>query len=137
MQLFFIHRLRSPSFLPPIGPLLPQDSRVLQWNRNAVAVRYHPRRIICRRAGRRHCRAVNVAAWHAGQRTNALHLLLPHGSAAHHVGGVKRLTPFTAPLPRIARYAMLKPSEFKASPILTRPVLEPVHRYTTRRFSPP
>ena len=36
-----------------------------QWNRNTVEVRYHPRRIVPCRTGRRHGRTVNVAALHA------------------------------------------------------------------------
>ena len=67
---------------------LPQDSCVFQWDRHAVAVRHHSRRIVRWRAGRRHSRAVNVAARRAGQLANALHLL-PHGSAAHDAVGVK------------------------------------------------
>ena len=71
-----------------MGSSLPQNSCVFQWDRNPVAVRYHSRRIVRWWAGRRHCRAVNVAARRAGQLANALHLL-PHGSTAHDAVGVK------------------------------------------------
>ena len=76
------------SFSVVIGSSLPQDSCVFQWDRNAVAVRYHSRRIVRWRTGRRHSRAVNVAARRAGQLANAFHLL-PHGSTAHDAVGVK------------------------------------------------
>ena len=74
--------------MPSIGSSLPQDSCVFQWDRNAVAVRYHSRRIVRWWAGRRHRRAVNVAARRAGQLANALHLL-PHRSAAVDSVGIK------------------------------------------------
>ena len=60
----------------------------LPVDRNAVAVRYHSRRIVRWWAGRGHSRAVNVAARRAGQLANALHLL-PHGGTAHDAVGVK------------------------------------------------
>jgi hypothetical protein len=67
--------------MPSSGSSLPEDSCVLQWDRNAVAVRYHSRGVVRGWVGRRHRGAVNVAARLAGQLANALHLL-PHRSAA-------------------------------------------------------
>lgn len=67
---------------------LPQDSCVFQWDRNAVAVRYHSRRIVRWWAGRRHSRAVNVAARRAWQLPDTHHLL-PHRSAAVDSVGIK------------------------------------------------
>ena len=67
---------------------MPQNVSGLQGNRRAVAMRYHSCRIVRWWAGRRHSRAVNIAARRAGQLANALHFL-PHASAAHDPGGVK------------------------------------------------
>ena len=67
---------------------LPQDSCVFQRDRNALALRYHSRRIVRCWARRRDSRTVNVAARGARQLANALHLL-PHGSTAHNAVGVK------------------------------------------------
>ena len=80
----FLHR----SFFRSIGSSLPQNSCVFQRDRNAVAVRYHSRRIVRCWAGRRHRRAVNVAARCAGQLADALHLL-PNGIAAVDSVGIK------------------------------------------------
>jgi hypothetical protein len=71
---------------PSIGSSLPQDSCVFQWDRNAIAVRYHARRIVLWWAGRRHGRVVSVVARRADQLANARHLL-PHGSTAHDAVG--------------------------------------------------
>src|SRR5512136_1699080 len=69
------------------SPGLPQDSCVFQWDRNAVAVRYHSRRIVRRRTCRRHFRGIDVTVC-AHQLLTACHLL-PHGSTAHDAVGVK------------------------------------------------
>src|ERR1019366_411258 len=70
-----------------IGSSLPQDSCVFQWDRNAVAVRHHSRRIVRWWADRRHRCAVNVAARRVGQFANARHLL-PHGRTAREAIGI-------------------------------------------------
>src|SRR5512145_3371016 len=67
--------------MPSTESSLPEDSCVLQWDRNALAVRYHSRGVVRGCGGRRHRGAVNVAARLAGQLANALHLL-PRWSAA-------------------------------------------------------
>ena len=66
---------------PPFGSSLPQDSRLFQRERNAIAVRYHSWRIVGRRTDRRHSRALSVTARLADPLANARHLLA-HGSAA-------------------------------------------------------
>ena len=67
--------------LAQISSSLPPDSRVFQWDRNAVAVWYHSRRIVCWWTGGRYSRAVNVAACRTDQLTDARHFL-PHRDTA-------------------------------------------------------
>ena len=62
---------------------MPQDMRIFQRNRYVIKVRHHSCRIVRWWAGRRHSRAVNVAARRAGQlsRQGGIHFL-PHRATA-------------------------------------------------------
>src|ERR1035438_9874947 len=75
-------------WLGPVGikSSLPLDSCVLQWDRNAFAVRDNPRSIVSRSADRGHGRAVPVAARRSGQLADALHLLSHWASPVNSVG---------------------------------------------------
>src|SRR5208283_2061622 len=57
-SLFFLNSPGNPQSSSEIESSLPQDSRVLQWDRNAVELGYHARRIVCRRTCRRYLCAI-------------------------------------------------------------------------------
>ena len=71
---------------PRIHSSLPQDLRGFQRDRDAIAMRYHPRRIVRWRSGRGHGGAVAVAARRARQLADALHLLSHRAAAVTSVG---------------------------------------------------
>jgi len=67
---------------------LPEDSRGFQGNRNARAVRYDSRCMVCRRACCRHLRTIDVTVGLACQLPEGRHLL-PYRSAAVDSVGIK------------------------------------------------
>jgi len=67
----------------PPRSALPGDARVFQRQGNALARRYQTRRIVIRRASRRHRRAVQIDTGNAGNRLNAVHGLAERSTAQH------------------------------------------------------
>ena len=118
--------------MPSIESSLPEDSCVLQWDRNAVAVRYHSRRVVRGCGGRRHRGAVNVAARLAGQLANALHLLPRWSAAADSIG--LELYPHCRGIEVAALQAFGNFASPPASLLLIRSRTEPGTKWATRHF---